>query len=233
MQPTFIIDFDSTLVQCETLDELADITLHDLPDRDALLRRLRWITEQGMDGMLPFDVSLQRRLRLLRAHRQHLDELTARLQQAVTPSVLRNRDWLLRNRDHIYVVSGGFEECIVPIMEALGLRPDHVLANAFRIDADGAIVGCEETRHLAQARGKVRQVAALDLPRPVVVIGDGYTDYEVRAAGEADMFWAFCENVSRPMVVAQADRVIASFDDVANDHTVQWGYERLNFYSDY
>ena len=37
-----------------------------------------------------------------------------------------------RNAEMIYVLSGGFEECIVPVVAKLGIAPDHVLANGFR-----------------------------------------------------------------------------------------------------
>jgi len=214
-KPTFIIDFDSTLVRSESLDELARLALHGRTDRETVLRQLREITAQGMTGTLTFDVSLARRLKLFTANQSHLSVLTEFLQHDITPSVLRHRDWFRHNRDHIYVISGGFEEYIVPVVATLGIAPDHVLANAFQADEHSNLIGHDDTRLLAHAEGKVRQVAALGLPHPVIVIGDGYTDYEIRAAGEADEFWAFCENVERPSVSRHADRVLASFDDIA------------------
>ena len=48
----------------------------------------------------------------------------------------------------------------------------------------------------------------------VVVVGDGWTDYEIRAAGAADRFYAFVETAARPKVTAAADAVAASFDEV-------------------
>ena len=178
------------------------------------MRQLRDITTQAMAGTLPFDDSLRQRLRLFTANQGHLDLLTDLLKQDFTPSLLRNRDWVAQNAEHIYVLSGGFEEFIIPVVAELGIAADHVLANSFQIDSNGGITGHDEHRPLGKARGKVLQIAELKLPRPVIVIGDGFTDYEIRAAGEADEFWAFCENVSRPSVTAHADRVVDSFDDV-------------------
>lgn len=213
-QATYIIDFDSTIVRCESLEELARFALYRREDREIALRQLQDISAQGMAGSLPFDVSLRRRLELFIANRDHLDQLTAYLKREITSSVLRQRDWFKQNREHIFVLSGGFEEYIVPVVAELGIAADHVWANAFRFDRYGGIIGYDTGRHLAQAGGKVRQVATLELSHPVIAIGDGYTDYEIRAAGVADEFWAFCENITRPSVTAGADRVLTSFDEV-------------------
>ena len=42
----------------------------------------------------------------------------------------------------------------------------------------------------------------------MIVVGDGYNDYEVKAAGLASMFVAFTENITRKNVVESADAVI-------------------------
>jgi D-3-phosphoglycerate dehydrogenase len=46
------------------------------------------------------------------------------------------------------------------------------------------------------------------------MIGDGFTDYEVRAKGAAAEFWAFTQHVVRPSVVERADRVLVSFEEI-------------------
>ena len=45
------------------------------------------------------------------------------------------------------------------------------------------------------------------------VLGDGYTDYQMREAGLAQRFYAYTENVARPAVVAHADQVLPTFDE--------------------
>jgi D-3-phosphoglycerate dehydrogenase len=56
----------------------------------------------------------------------------------------------------------------------------------------------------------------LNLPHPIIVVGDGYTDYEIRATGEADQFWAFTEHIERPEVVVGADRTLSSFAELTH-----------------
>ncbi|HUS25855.1 MAG TPA: HAD-IB family phosphatase [Nevskiaceae bacterium] len=216
-QPTYIIDFDSTIVRVEGLEELARIALRGQPDRAAVMDRLQALTDHAMAGHIPVDQALRQRLELFKPNKYHLAELKDHLLHQITPSVWEHRAWLTYNASRIYVLSGGFEEFIVPVVARLGLPADHVLANAFELNADGDIVGHDTSRHTSRAGGKVLQVADLQLPRPVIVIGDGYTDYEIKARGQADEFWAFCENVNRPNVAARADRVLTSFSQVVRD----------------
>jgi len=51
------------------------------------------------------------------------------------------------------------------------------------------------------------------LPGDVYVIGDGYTDYEIKHSGLANKFYAFTENVEREKVLAKADHITPSLDE--------------------
>ena len=210
---TYIIDFDSTIVQTESLDELARIALHDNPHKNEILDELQTITNLGMEGKMTFDESLARRLRLFSATRAHVGELIKQLQTELSHSVLKNRAWFLNNKDNIYVVSGGFADYILPVVAALGIPTSHVVANAFTYDGD-TITGYDPTSPLCKAKGKVSSIESLQLEGYVVIIGDGYTDYEVKLHGNADEFWAFTENIERPNVCRHADRLLHSFDAV-------------------
>ena len=77
--PYLIIDFDSTFTQVEGLDELADIALQGSPDRERIVSEIRALTDQGMSGSLSFSESLQQRLALLPARREHIGQLVERL----------------------------------------------------------------------------------------------------------------------------------------------------------
>lgn len=214
MELTYILDFDSTLVAVESLDELARLALKGAPDGAERLASLHALTASGMEGTVSFDETLRRRLQLFSANRTHVAELITILKDAITDSALELEDWFDENADDIYVVSGGFEDYIIPVVAELGIAPSHVFANKFIYDDNGMIVGFDESRHTSQNKGKANQVADLQLASPIVAIGDGMTDYEIRARGEADEFWAFTQHVARPMVVERADRVLESFEDI-------------------
>lgn len=214
MELTYILDFDSTLVAVESLDELARLVLKDAPDGAERLSELHKLTTEGMNGSMSFDETLRRRLQLFSANHSHVVELTAMLKDAITDSALELEDWFDENADDIYVVSGGFEDYIIPVVAELGIAPSHVFANKFTYDEDGNITGFDTSRHTSKNQGKASQVAQLQLASPIVAIGDGITDYEIRARGEADEFWVFTQHTARPWVVERADRVLESFEDI-------------------
>lgn len=214
MDLTYIFDFDNTLVSVESLDELARMSLEHSDDKDARLAEFVEITNRGMNGTLAFDESLRQRLEMLHITRDDVRKLTEQLKDAITDSALECEEWFDENADSIYVVSGGFEDYIIPVVEELGIPAAHVFANRFVYDKSGVVIGFDTSSNLSKAHGKVLQVAELELPAPIIMVGDGMTDYEVRSKGEADEFWAFTQHVARPMVVERADRVLGSFEEI-------------------
>lgn len=214
-QPTYILDFDSTLVQRESLDELARISLSSQVNQQAIMQEMEHITKRGMTGEITFNESLSARLQLFTATAGDIQTLVTDLKQHISPSALAAHSWFLANRTHIYVVSGGFEEYILPITQRLGIYDSHVYANKF-IFKDGAVVGFDLTRHTSKPGGKAAQIATLHLPHPIIAVGDGFTDYEIKSRGLADEFWAFTETIDRPQVTKKADRIIRSFAETLN-----------------
>lgn len=215
---THLIDFDSTLVTAESLDELANIALKGRPDREAIMNELRAITDKGMTGEIGFDESLDLRLKLFGANRGHVDAVVALLKNRISPSALEARGWFDRHAGRIYVISGGFEDYIVPVVAELGIPASQVFANRFQYDKNGNITGYDSSRLPSQAGGKAKQAAALDLKGPVVAIGDGFTDYEIKAGGTAHEFWVFTETNHRANVVKKADKVLSGFDGRCDCH---------------
>ena len=162
-QISLIIDFDSTLTQVEGLDELANIALANNPNRAEIIAEIRHLTELGMTGELSFSQSLSRRIALLQANREHLDLLIEFLKTQISASFLRNRDFLAANAAHIFVLSGGFKEFIVPVALLLGLREENVFANTFVFDEGGNIGSVDENNFLAGDHGKVKTIQSLHL----------------------------------------------------------------------
>lgn len=214
LNPTYyIIDFDSTFTKVEGLDELAAIALEGHPERNKIVDQIRDLTDKGMNGEMSFAEGLRQRIELLPANQTHIEKLVEFLRTKISDSFERNSQFLRDNSDFIYVVSSGFKEFIVPIVTALGVREDHVFANEFRFNAEGTIVGIDTENVLSTDGGKIKLLRSLNLTGEVYVIGDGYTDYELRESGLANRFYAFTENVERPKVVQVADHVAASLDE--------------------
>lgn len=208
-----IIDFDSTFTKVEGLDELGAVALENEADKAERLLEIKKITDLGMEGKISFADSLVKRIQLLKANKKHLPALIERLKGQVSDSFQRNRAFLEAYSENIYLISNGFKEFIVPIVTEYGIRAENIYANEFEFDAMGNIIGCDNQNLLSKNKGKVEQLKALNLQGDVYVIGDGYTDYEIREAGLANKFFAFTENVERNMVTEKADHITPSLEE--------------------
>ncbi len=209
----FVIDFDSTFTKVEAFDVLADISLKDHPDLERMRQEIVNITNQGMDGSISFRESLEKRIELLSPNKRHLDQLVVVLRELVSESFKRNREFFQTFAENIYIISNGFHAFIDPIVTEFGIKPENILANRFHFDAQGNVVGFDKENPLSQNNGKVEQLKRLNLPGDVYVIGDGYTDYEIKHAGLANKFFAFTENVEREKVLSKADHIAPSLDE--------------------
>ena len=208
-----VLDFDSTVVAVEGLDELARIALADDPRRDATVEAIEAITRDGMSGAIGIDESLRRRLAMLTITRAHVDSVVRLLRRRLSPSFRKHIAAVRRNADRLHVVSSGFREYVEPVCADLGIPPERVHCNALTWKG-GKVSGFDASSPLARPGGKARVVRALRLPGRIVAVGDGITDAEIRDAGAAHEFVAYCENVEREAVVARADRVARSVDEV-------------------
>jgi D-3-phosphoglycerate dehydrogenase len=209
----FVIDFDSTFTKVEAFDVLAEISLKDHPEREERINKIVEITNQGMDGSLSLRESLEKRLNLLAPSKNHLPALIGRLKESVSESFKRNKEFFKTYSDNIYIVSNGFKEFIEPIVTEFGIKSENVLANEFRFDSDGKVIGFDTENPLSANGGKVEQLKRLNLDGDIYVIGDGYTDYEIKKSGLANKFFAFTENVERESVKSKADHITPSLDE--------------------
>ena len=210
----FIIDFDSTFTQVEALDILGEISLSGDPDRDVKLQAIKDITDKGMDGSITFRESLEQRLKILKANKSQITDLIAALKKRVSKSFDRNKEFLLENAEDIYIISNGFKDFIIPIVGDFGIRKENVFANEFVYDEHGNIVDFNRENPLSKNNGKAETIRRVNLEGDIYVIGDGYTDYEIKASGLANKFYAFTENVSRPRVIKEADHIAPSLDEI-------------------
>ncbi|HMJ68118.1 MAG TPA: phosphoglycerate dehydrogenase [Cyclobacteriaceae bacterium] len=209
----FVIDFDSTFTKVEAFDVLAEISLDSHPDRENLTQQIKDITNKGMDGTLSFRESLEQRLKILSPNKRHLQQLVTALKDKVSVSFIRNKEFFGLYAEQIYIISNGFDTFIEPIVTEYGIKPQNIIANTFTFDEQGNVTGFDRNNPLSANNGKVEQLKKLNLPGDVYVIGDGYTDYEIKKSGLANKFYAFTENIERENVLANADHIAPSLDE--------------------
>ncbi len=142
MEQYFIIDFDSTFTQVEALDELARISLKNNPDREKIYQQIEDYTNASMEGRLSFTQSLEARVKLLQANREHLKQLITHLKKKVSVSFSRNTEFFKKHQYVVLIVSVGFKEFIIPVVtDGYYIKKENIYANTFAFDEDGNIIG--------------------------------------------------------------------------------------------
>lgn len=207
-----IIDFDSTFVKVEALEKLAGIALNDRADKQAVLDKIANITRLGMDGRIAFDESLEERLKLIRIRKSHILELIDVLKKNVTGSIKENAGFFRNQKNRAYIVSGGFVDFIWPVARDYGFKRSHILANNFIFGDGGEVRGFDHSNPLSKAGGKALTAKKMNLKGKTYVVGDGYTDYEIKKSGIRCVFVAFTENIKRKPVMECADFVVDDFN---------------------
>ncbi len=209
----FVFDFDSTLTSVEGLDVLAEITLANNPRKNEIIEEIINITNLGIDGEISFPESLERRIKQLNAKKSDLSLLVKELRKHVSSSIERNKEFFQNYGEHIYVISAGFKEFIIPIVAEYNIPAEKVYANTFVFNENDEIIGFDRDNVLSKTNGKIQCLRDMNLEGEVQMIGDGYSDYVTREAGVADTFFAYTENVTRQKTIKNADHITPNLDE--------------------
>jgi phosphoserine phosphatase len=163
-----VMDVDSTLIQNEVIDLLAE--------RAGCADEVAKVTESAMRGELDFAASLRERTALLAGlDAAVLDEVRASLR--LTPGARTLVRTLKRLGYKCGIVSGGFTAVIKPLADELGI--DYVAANTLEV-ADGRLTGrvlepVVDREGKTAALRRFAQAAGVPLSQTVAV-GDGAND---------------------------------------------------------
>mgnify|MGYP001414274909 CR=1 FL=1 len=209
MNPLLIIDFDSTFIRDETLDEIAKLV-----SDSSQKNKIYDLTNQAMEGKIDFRQALKKRVELLKIHKKDINTIITVLEKRVSSSFIKNKNRLRSISDRIYIVSGGFKEIIAPIVKEFGINNANIFANEFTYDNKGFITGVDDSSLLSYSDGKIRALKEIDITSGAYVVGDGSTDLEMRQVKDVSAFICFIENINRLSVSNQADYIASSLDEV-------------------
>ena len=213
MPDNLIFDFDSTFISLESLDEFILYKLSKNDNKSELRAKIEKVTNEGMEGNLNFNTSINERLKFLKGNKDSLNFFSKTLKKNISRSFLINKDFIMENSNKILIISGGFTELIAPVVEDFKIKKDQIYANEFIFNKNGIIKTISEETLTYKHRTKAHLVKSLNLKGVTHIIGDGITDCDVWRKGYADEFYAFTENMERTVVVNSSKHVINCFDD--------------------
>jgi len=214
-EKALFIDFDSTFVKVETIDELAKFCLKDDSEADDKVKMISDITNQAMSGELDFPSALEKRLSILNLTRDDVIEVSNQISTLISNSIESHHKLIQDISDSIWILSGGFSEVIYPVVSKFGIKHDHVIANSF-VYEDNMVIGCDKENDLFKDNGKARAIKKLNLNKEIIMVGDGYTDYETYKDGAVDMFICYTENIHREDVIKKSNYIANNFNEVIN-----------------
>lgn len=173
MRRLICFDMDSTLIQTEVIDELAD--------RAGVGEEVRAITEAAMRGEIDFSESFKRRVSLLKGLDESvMKEIAENL--PITEGMTRLVRILKKSGYKIAILSGGFTYFGNYLKEKYGF--DYVYANELEIE-DGKLTGnyigdIVDGKRKAELLRLIAQVEKVDL-KQTVAVGDGANDLQMLA----------------------------------------------------
>jgi phosphoserine phosphatase len=191
-----IADMDSTMIQCECIDEFADYA--------GLKAQVAAVTEAAMRGELDFEAALDARVALLAGMDAAVLDQCRRERVRLMPGAQTLVRTMAANGAHTLLVSGGFTAFTAPVAAEIGFAAQH--ANTLEIAA-GRLTG-KVLRPIVDAAAKRGHLLAAGVPLPATLaVGDGANDIPMlEAAGLGIAYHA------KPKAAAAADAAVRHGD---------------------
>ena len=191
-----IADMDSTMIQCECIDELADYA--------GLKAQVAAVTEAAMRGEVDFMAALDARAALLAGMDAAVLDQCRRERVRLMPGALALVRTMAANGAHTLLVSGGFTAFTAPVAAEIGFAVQY--ANTLEIAA-GRLTG-KVLRPIVDAAAKRAYLLAAGVPlAATLAVGDGANDIPMlEAAGLGIAYHA------KPKAAAAADAAVRHGD---------------------
>ncbi|CAK9305053.1 unnamed protein product [Gordionus sp. m RMFG-2023] len=204
------IDFDSTLCETESLDDLAEF----LGKRN----EVEQITKRGMEGELKFEDSLEKRMNILSINQNLYNQFLKQNKLKLTINSQKFIQFLKEHDIPVYIISGGFSDIIHSLVKSLGIKKEMIFANNIIFDKYGNYLDFDRTKMTSYSGGKGKVIQYLKDEfryQNIYIIGDGVTDLE--ACPPANGFIGFGGNVIRENVKNRSKWFIYDFQELLEE----------------
>ncbi len=168
-----LADMDSTMINEECIDELAD--------RLGLREKISQITAQAMRGEIEFDQALSTRVMLLKGLERKTLEQVRRQQITLAPGGRVLVQTMKAYGAHSALISGGFSFFADYFAKRIGF--DHASANVLEFDQNDRLTGTVK-KPIINSSSKVRRLNELAIKLDIslsqtIAVGDGANDLEM------------------------------------------------------
>lgn len=210
-----VADMDSTIIQQECIDEIADFA--------GLKPKIAAITERAMRGELEFESALRERVGLLKGLEESVLARVFEERIVLMPGATTLVRTMRVNGAYCALVSGGFTYFTARVAETTGFD----LNQANQLDIDGGVLAGTVVEPILGQNAKLEALRRLTRERGLgienaMAVGDGANDLAmIREAGLGVAYRA------KPIVAAQADVSIEHGDLTALLYLQ--GYRREEF----
>jgi phosphoserine phosphatase len=203
-----VFDVDSTLSGIEGIDWLAALRGPEM---------LQWsasLTERAMRGELPIEAVYAERMKAVKPTAREIEALGGEYVERIASGARETLTELRNSGIDLLMVSGGLREAIIPLARELGVSDRSLYAVSVFFTETGEYAGFENTSLLTRQQGKRITVQGLGLKTPILAVGDGMTDSEMKPV--VTNFAAYTGFTRRQPVIERADFVVESFAELRN-----------------
>jgi len=190
-----VFDCDSTLSKIEGADELAR--------KKGVETEVSKITKLGMEGKIPFEESLERRLNILKPTKKEIKWLAYRYLEELPAGTWKVATKLKELGKKLYAVSGGYTYPVTLFTSYLGIEKKNIFAVDLKFDKDGNYQGFNRSNPLSKNGGKRKVIGEIAKKGRTMLVGDGASDLE--AYEVCDLFVGYGGVAEREVVKKGAD----------------------------
>ncbi|GHU27728.1 hypothetical protein FACS1894152_4740 [Bacilli bacterium] len=207
----FVIDFDSTFVDGESINLMVEMALKEHPRKSEVGGRLKILSDLCMKSEVGFKEYFKMRIEIVKQslREEHLIRTARILENKISPDIIK---LLLKAKEldkKVIVLSNGFKLVMKDIMEKCGI--EIYFANKHLTDKNGFITGFDESNPMANDNGKeniikfLRNMDFIHADEKIMMIGDGMPDFKVYKEKAVDYFLNFAVNKNRKLKKHRVD----------------------------